>query len=80
MQDHVLTAVAFERKAELGGGFRARVIDRRSHAAHESPVCTTMQEARHWARTTVNTLMAGTPWQPGYSWGARWTMNVFRRA
>lgn len=73
-----VTAVAYERKDELGGGFRARVLDRRDKQVHESDVLPTIEAARYWARQKIEKLMMGQPWAPGYTYKP-WTLNVWVR-
>ena len=70
-------AVAFERKEELGGGFRGRVLDLRDKQTYDSPVLDTISKARHWAKRKVFDLMDGEPWAPGYSYKPYWRMNVW---
>jgi hypothetical protein len=74
---HILTATAFERKVELGGGFRGIVLDRRTKARHESDVLPTLDAARHWARVKVAAIMGDSAWLPGYGYKPNWQMNVW---
>ena len=74
-----VSAIAYERKTELGGGFRAVVIDRRSGQRDESPILPDINSARHWARVRIDSLMRGEPWVPGYSYKPYWALNVWTR-
>ena len=74
-----MVGVAFERKLELGGGFRGRVKDKRSNSITESPVLDTVEAARYWVRTEVAKGMDGQPWTPGYVYKPSWQMNVWTR-
>lgn len=74
---HILTAAAFERKDELGGGFRAVVLDKRTKEKYQSDVLDTIEAARHWAKTKVLAILAGQPYAPGYRYKPYWAMNVF---
>lgn len=76
---HVLTAKAYERKAELGGGFRGTVYDRRTKTLIQSDVFTSRDDARNWAKREVFKIMGDKPWAPGYIWRPTWVMNVFAR-
>ena len=78
--ENPVSATAYERKAELGGGFRAVVVDKRgSKQRYESPILGTIEAARHWARVKVDHLMDGAPWRPGYSYRPYWNMHVWVR-
>ena len=72
-----ITAMAYERKRDLGGGFRAIVIDRRSGQREQSQVFADSSGARHWARVRISHLMREEPWAPGYSYKPHWTLNVW---
>lgn len=74
---HVLTAEAYERKAELGGGFRGVVLIRAKKARLESPVLTSLEDARRWAKAKVFEIMGDTAWAPGYVLKPNWRMNVW---
>ena len=74
-----ITGIAFERKEELGGGFRGRLRDNRDNAIHESPVTETIQQAREWVRAKVFELMGDESWAPGYVYKPDWKMNVWQR-
>jgi len=78
---HVLTVQAYERKTELGGGFRGVVLDKRSQEKTESPIFPTMAEARYWAKSLAFKVMGATSWAPGYYRQTKsfWGMNVFTR-
>ena len=77
--DNPVSAEVYERKAELGGGYRAKVRDRRDGQIHESPVIAERREAIDWARTKVFALMEGQAWSPGYSYKPDWEMHVWTR-
>ncbi len=47
--NNVLSLKAYERKEELGGGFRARVFRPADKAVFESDVLPTYEQARDWA-------------------------------
>lgn len=57
---------AFERKATLGGGFRAVVVDKRNGQRHESEVLGERSAAVNWVRRKVCDLMGDSAWAPGY--------------
>lgn len=78
MQD-VLVATAYERKAELGGGARGVVLDKRTKERYESPVLDDVSQARAWAKTKVFALMGDQPWAPGYIYKPEWRMYVYIR-
>lgn len=78
-QKLAIATTAYERKEELGGGFRGVVKDKRSGERYESPVLSTIQEARHWVRVKVDHLMGDTAWAPGYVYRPNWIMNVWIR-
>ncbi len=48
MYHEKVAAHAYERKAELGGGFRGVVVDKRTSDRMESDVMPTLAEARNW--------------------------------
>lgn len=73
-----ITAIAFERKEELGGGYRGRLKDYRNGYIYESDVVDTVNAARHWARTKIFELMGEESWAPGYSYKTHWTLNVWQ--
>lgn len=61
---HALSIRAFARKQELGGGFRAVVVDHRHGGArHESDVLPTYESARNWGMSTAHRLMGDTPYR-----------------
>jgi hypothetical protein len=59
-----MTLRAYARKDEMGGGFRAVVVDRRNgNARYESDVLPTYESARNWAMSTAHRLMGDTPYR-----------------
>lgn len=81
MTIHLLSCEAYERKAELGGGWRGQVIDRRllpsSDALTRSDIFPSKAAAILWCRQHVANVMQDTPWAPGYIYRPNWYMNVF---
>ena len=73
----VLSAVVFERKSELGGGYRARVRRNATQVIEDGPVFQTKQEGINWARHKVHELMGGIPWRPGYIYKPDWIMHAW---
>jgi hypothetical protein len=64
MAKHVLTLRAYARKKELGGGFRARVIDHENRdAVIESDVLPTYESARNWAMQRGHQIMGARPYR-----------------
>lgn len=59
----VMTIRAYARKAELGGGFRGLVLDRRDGSQIESDVLQTYEEARNWAIRESHARMGQTPYR-----------------
>ena len=70
-------AVAFERKEELGGGYRGRVLDIRDSKTYDSPIMSTVHQARNWAKQQVAVLMDGQQWAPGYRYKPYWMLFVW---
>ena len=64
--EHVMTIKAYERKAELGGGYRARVIRKSDKALFESDVLPTSNAARNWAQVKAHQLMNGQYYKRAY--------------
>lgn len=58
---HVLTLDAFPRKEEVGGGYRGRVIDRRTtpSTVYRSDVFADRSDATYWVKSKGHELMAG---------------------
>lgn len=59
----VLTIKAYERKAELGGGFRGRVYRPADKAVFESDVLPSLDAAKFWAQTEAHKLMGSRPYR-----------------
>ena len=74
-----ITGAAFERKAELGGGYRAVVRDNRTQERTEGPVFQEIGQARFWVRVEIDKRMAGQPWSPGCVYKPYWVINVWTR-
>lgn len=77
MGNNPVTAEAYERKASLGGGFRAIVVDRRNSTRHESDILDSRAAAITWARRKVFEIMGDTPWRPGYIYRPTWRLHVW---
>lgn len=61
--EHVLTIKAFERKIELGGGFRAVVVDLRTRDSFKSDVLADQQSAMFWAQKKAHEIMGSRPYR-----------------
>lgn len=61
MASYAIHMKAYERKAELGGGFRAVVTDARVSPVvrYESEVLERYEEARFWCQNKAHELMNG---------------------
>ena len=65
--DHVMTIKAYERKLELGGGFRGVVIDcKQKRIIRESEVLPSYESARHFAQSEAHKLMGDRPYKRAY--------------
>lgn len=58
-----LSLRAYERKSELGGGFRGVVVRHADKARFESDVLETYEAARDWAIREADRLMGSTPYR-----------------
>lgn len=81
---HVLSLKAYERKSELGGGFRARVVWRMNNAVvppqhyatvYESEILDTFDQAKSWAMQTAAKIMGDRPYRRCYIKSPR---NLYR--
>ena len=61
--EHVMTIKAFERKIELGGGFRGIVVNLATREKYESGILPTHEDAKFYAQKTAHDLMAGKPYR-----------------
>lgn len=61
--DHVLTIRAYERKPELGGGFRAVVVRHADKQRFESDVLPDRESAMYWAQSQAHEMMVGRPYR-----------------
>ena len=58
----VLFLKAYERKLEMGGGFRGAVIRDKQRFA-ESPVLPTLEAAKSWVQIEAHRIMGDTPYR-----------------
>lgn len=59
---HCLTIKAYERKPELGGGFRGVVLNG-SESVAESDVLPTLEAAKLWAQSKAHSIMGSRPYR-----------------
>lgn len=74
-------ARAYERKAELGGGFRGVAFNPKTKERRESDVRETLQQARNDAKRMVHDMLGAETYsktRPGYIWRkSSWHCNYF---
>ena len=61
----VLFLKAYERKLEMGGGFRGAVIKDKTRVA-ESPIFDTLDAAKFWVQNEAHKMMNGIPYRRAY--------------
>lgn len=73
----IIKTDAYERKADLGGGYRGICFDCRTKTKHESPVLETLDKAGFWALSKAAELYADITVTAGHYKGQRYRKNYF---
>jgi len=72
-----MTLEAYERKEELGGGWRAVVHNHMTKISVKSPVLPTKEAARHWAKEAAHKEMNGAPYTLAHMYGKNYKSNLW---